>query len=404
MLRSTFLLGFLLAACADGTFSSLPDDPPGAVDAGPDASPTLDASSVGPPDAAPDAARVDAAVPYDSGLPPFVANGQPISAPDKTWTWVPFPDSYCRDGSNAGVAVNFNGSKDDVMIFLEGGGACFDGLSCLANPSTAKQKPGADTGVFDRGNAKNPVKDFNFVYVPYCTGDVHAGTNAEGAVFGVLGTQKFVGRRNMEAYLRRVVPTFPNAKRVLLTGVSAGGFGAASSAVLVQRAFPNVRVTLIDDSGPPMSGKVVAPCLQKQWRDLWGFDQSIIADCGGDCTKPDEFLFDYGLHLAKTFSDRTSGLIETAEDAVISGFFGAGLNDCTGIVLITPVAGADFSKGLVELRDAMKPYPKFGTWFPDGTQHTWLSSDSFYTGAIGDKKLVDWVTDIIAGKASNVGL
>ncbi|HEX5660203.1 MAG TPA: hypothetical protein VFX59_23575 [Polyangiales bacterium] len=52
----------------------------------------------------------------------------------------------------------------------------------------------------------------------------------------------------------------------------------------------------------------------------------------------------------------------------------------------------------------MRPYPNFGTWYPEGTQHTWLYGDSFYTGTIGDKKLVDWGRDILAGKTAHVGL
>ncbi|MET0285489.1 MAG: pectin acetylesterase-family hydrolase [Polyangiales bacterium] len=407
-----------LFACSDEGTAPPPDEqgededdgePMASVDSGrPRLDATIDARTPGV-DSSVDAAKPDAAVVVDaavrdSGLLPFEANGKPIDALAKQWTWVPFPDSYCRDGSNAGVAVNFNGPKDDLMIFLEGGGACFEGLSCLANPTTAQQKPRADVGIFDRTNSANPLRDFNFVYVPYCTGDVHAGTNANAAVPGVLGTQKFVGRLNMEAYLKRVVPTFKTAKRVVLTGISAGGFGAASNAVLVQRAFPDVKVTLIDDSGPPMSSKVVASCLQKQWRELWGLDKSILADCGSDCGNKDDFLFDYALHLAKTYSDRAAGLIETAQDGVISGFFGAGLNNCTGIVLVTPVPGADFQKGLLEFRDAMKAYPNFGTWYPEGTQHTWLSSESYYTGTIGSKKLTDWIADILAGKTAHVGL
>lgn len=381
------------APVVDGSSGALVDA--GAVDAAVEAS-VLDAAR---PDA--DAGAPDAA---DAGLPPFVAKGPPIVAPDRTWTWVPFTDSYCRDGSSAGVAVNFNAARDDLVIFLEGGGACFEGLSCLANPATAQHGPRAATGIFDLQNPKNPLRDFSFVYVPYCTGDVHAGTNAAATVPGVLGTQRFVGRRNMEAYLRRVVPTFPGVKRVLLTGISAGGFGAASNAVLVQRAFPGVKVMLLDDSGPPMSSDVVAPCLQKQWRELWGLDDSILADCGSDCANPDDFLFDFGRHLAATYADRSAGLIETAQDGVISGFFGAGLNDCTGVVLLTPVPGADFSRGLVEFRAALKDYPNFGTWFAPGSQHTWLSSDSLYTGTIGDRKLVDWVAELVAGRSSHVGL
>ncbi|MDB4984958.1 MAG: uncharacterized protein JWN04_136 [Myxococcaceae bacterium] len=350
-----------------------------------------------------DARIVDASA-SDASAPPVVL-GKPFTAPDKTWTWIDFPDSFCRDGSTAGIAVSLNSASDDLMIYLEGGGACFDSLSCLANPTTAPHGgPSANDGVFDRSNALNPVRDMNFVYVPYCSGDVHAGTNPSSMVPGVAGTQKFVGRLNIEAFLKRVVPTFPNAKKVVLTGISAGGFGAAASAVPVQRAFPNIKIALIDDSGPPLSSKYVTPCLQKTWRELWGLDNSMLADCGSDCKNKDDFLLDFALHLAATYSDRKAGLLESAQDGIISGFFGAGMNNCTGIVLLTPIPGDQYQQGLVEFRDAVKAYPNFATFYPPGTQHTWLGGASFYTLTVGGTKLVDWVSNIIADKPiQNVG-
>lgn len=32
------------------------------------------------------------------------------------------------------------------------------------------------SGVFDLANPRNPVADWSFVYVPYCTGDIHSGS------------------------------------------------------------------------------------------------------------------------------------------------------------------------------------------------------------------------------------
>jgi hypothetical protein len=101
-------------------------------------------------------------------MPPFVADGDPITGTDKTWTWIPFPDTQCRDGSPAGVSVNLNSGSNKVMIFLEGGGACFSADTCGSNPAnvpTTAQKPANVTGVFDRANTQNPVGDWNFVYV-----------------------------------------------------------------------------------------------------------------------------------------------------------------------------------------------------------------------------------------------
>jgi len=52
----------------------------------------------------------------------------------------------------------------------------------------------------------NPVADWSYIYVPYCTGDVHGG-NATGSVPGVTGTQDFAGYTNVTQYLARIVPT-----------------------------------------------------------------------------------------------------------------------------------------------------------------------------------------------------
>lgn len=362
----------------------------GAADAaGSDGSPTDGGTGAG------DATVPDATTP-DAGPPPFVATGAPITGADNQWTWVGFPDTYCRDGSQAGIAVNFESASSKVMIFLQGGGACFDPLTCATNPAnvTGQQTPAA-TGVFDRTNAKNPVAGWNFVYVPYCTGDVGMGTNANGSVSGVTGTQKFVGYLNLQSFLNRVVPTFPKPSQVLLTGISAGGFAAAMSAPLVQRAFPSVKVAMVDDSGPPMSDTYLPSCLQDEWRTTWGFDDSVLKECGSACPDPTDYAMDYAKFLATTYPDRMVGLLDSETDSVISGFYGYGNNGCTGS-LLTPVAGATYTAGLENFRSTITPLDaNFGTYFPDGSQHTWIASASLYTETQSGTALIDWFTNIV---------
>jgi hypothetical protein len=299
--------------------------------------------------------------------------------------------------------VNFNDASDKVMIYLEGGGACFEASTCAVNPANTTGMQGGQTqGLFDRSNPENPVKDYNFVYVPYCTGDIHGGTNENGTIAG-LPPQKFVGRKNMEAYLNRIVPTFPSPGHLLLTGISAGGFGAAVNADLVARAFGDVPMTLIDDSGPSMSAQYLPECLQEQWRTLWGFDGSILADCGDACPNPNDYAIDFSKFLASKYPDRASGVIDAVNDSVITLFYGFGLNDCTGS-LATPVPGDQFNAGLLDFREQMKDYPNFYTYFPAGSQHTWISGASVYTEAEDGVRLIDWITAIIDNEpTTNVG-
>jgi hypothetical protein len=332
--------------------------------------------------------------------------GEPIKADDKAWTWIAFPDTHCRDGSTAGVAVSLNSASKKVMIFLEGGGACFDVTTCLTNPANVGAQGAEKTaGVFDRTNAENPVKDWNFVDIPYCTGDVHAGAKDDGSVMGVTGTQHFVGRLNMEAFLRRLVPTFKDVDQVLLTGVSAGGFGAAANNELVQKAFGSIPVTMIDDSGPPMSSQYIPKCLQDEWRTTWGFDNSLLKDCGSDCPDKSDFDIAYTKHVVKALSGkRFAGLVEASGDGVITIFYGYGTNDCTGSFL-TPVPAQTFSDGLLDFRSTiMGETPNFGTYYISSTQHTWIGGPSFYSTTVGGTRMVDWFKNIVEGtSATHVG-
>jgi hypothetical protein len=340
--------------------------------------------------------------------PAFAPDGMPIMAEPNKWTWVAFDAAKCRSGSPAGIGVNPSTDSPNLMIYLEGGGACFDAGTCATNPDSVTMMSPGTAGVFDRTNADNPVKDWSFVYVPYCTGDVHMGANPNGHIDGVMGTQQFVGRLNMEAFMRRVVPTFSTAKQVLLTGISAGGFGAASNASFVQRAFGKIPVTLVDDSGPTMSEMFVPKCLYDAYRTHWGLGQSILRDCGDDCEADGDYAIQFFEHTARAAEGRFSALIESKQDSVIRGFYGIGTNngknDCQGTLFLTSMDAKLFGDGLLDYRERAKHYPGLSTYYPDSTQHTWLGGPSFYTNVTDGVKMVDFVRDVLAGKpAAHVG-
>lgn len=207
--------------------------------------------------------------------------------PPGDWFWVDFPESRCRNDTSTGIGVRY-GSSDKLVIYFEGGGACFNTSTCLLNDSfsnfgalqfMAWAAGIGGGGIFDNTSVDNPVADWNFVYVPYCTGDVHAGDKEDAGVPGVFGAQQFVGYRNVALYLERIVPSFAGASHVLVTGESAGGFGAAFNYDRIADAWPASEVTLLDDSGPPFGDMYLAPCMQKEWRSLWNLDDTIPADC-----------------------------------------------------------------------------------------------------------------------------
>lgn len=334
-------------------------------------------------------------------------DGDELIAQPKQWTWVDIPGARCRDGSSTGIGVRLNPASDKVFIYLEGGGACFNGTTCAISLSGFDSKAfGAwagtvgKLGIFDTYPPSNPVRDWNAVYVPYCTGDVHVGSVSNKAVPGGPSGQEFVGYENINLYLKRLVPTFAHASQVLLTGVSAGGFGAAFNYDRVASAFCPTPVVLLDDSGPPMADPYLAPCLQKQWRDLWDIDQTLPPSCSG-CTGADGGgIVNYASYLSARWPDSRMGLISSTHDSVISTFFGFGHDSC-GVPL--PLSGAQFAAGLADLRDGyLASSGHWSTYFVNSITHTYLIGPGFYTTKVGDKPLTSWVKELIAGQVSNV--
>jgi cysteine-rich repeat protein len=330
-------------------------------------------------------------------------DGEPIEAEEDVWTYVPIEGSICRDGSPTGIMVNPSSTSDDVVVYLEGGGACFNFASCIAgNPDSFDPTDFArEDGLFDRDAADNPLRDFNFVYVPYCTGDVHVGDNAM-KVSGMAGVQEFRGYPNVSRALERVVPTFPNAAQVLLTGVSGGGFGAAGNYEQVQRAFHGVPVILLDDSGPPMGTEQIPTCLQDEWRETWGFDATLLAECGESCPNPDDYVLDLTAHMLSRYPDAVGALISYTTDSVIRTFYGFGRSDCSAIIGSVPEES--YTNGLMDLRDFVDARSAtFGSFYIEGSSHTCLGGDCFYETTIEGVPLTQFVSDLLDGNTSHVG-
>lgn len=339
-------------------------------------------------------------VPYDGCLSDCsewaLATGDPIEPADTlTWEVIEVEGAVCRDGRPASFAINLNPDSDKVLIYLEGGGACFN-ESCDLTAFDIPFVPPPD-GIFNRANERNPVGEWSMVYVPYCTGDVHAGDQPDAVVDGLDGVHQFVGYRNIGLFLERLVPTFRESTQVLLTGISAGGFGAALNYERVQRAFGPIEVALLDDSGPPMRSDVIPTCLQRTWREAWNLEATVLADCGADCPSPDDWAFDLGLHLVRAYPDIRGGLFSNTGDSVIRTFYGFGLNECDPLPLASvPIAA--YREGLLDFRSSvMAEGEAFGTYYQTGIGHTCLRGPCFYTTEVDGVRLTEWVDDILDG-------
>jgi cysteine-rich repeat protein len=406
-------LVLLLAGCAD-------DSDPGAVGGGggtssATATTASSASTGAPPAPFCGDGNVDEGEACDDGndsrfdgcLPDCVVV-EPIEAPSLEWTYIQVIGTSCMDGTTAGFGISPNPDSPNLMIYLEGGGGCFND-SCDTTAFSVPFIPPPD-GIFNRNNPDNPVRDWSMVYVPYCTGDIHGGDNDY-----VLGgqTRHFRGYSNISRYLELWGATFPDATTVLLTGISAGGFGAGLNFPQVADALgPGRQMILIDDSGPPLSSEVIAPCLQQTFREVWGLDRTVLADCGADCADPNDFAMGLLAHVASSYPDARLGVFSNTADLVIRTFMGfgwcGGQHDvCEGTPAVVP-AGV-YEDGLLEMKSAY--LTRASTFlvgqthiqYNFGLNHTVLRSPSFWTTELEGTSVAEWVGAVIEGQIVHVG-
>jgi Pectinacetylesterase len=250
--------------------------------------------------------------------------GAPIDAPNDQWTWVPFPDAVCANGTSTGLGIYPSSTSNRLLFFLMGGGACWDQANCADVPTSLyltgydatsfATDPQRALSVLDRSDPDNPFADYSVVYIPYCTGDVFSGSNV---VTWSGQTFNFVGSLNIIAYLERVVPTFAGVERVVLAGDSAGGFGAGINWWRVQEAFGSTRVDMVDDSGPPLPAPYLSTALAQQFRDTWNMNAALPPGCTA-CPTHFEALFDY---YGATMTGHRGALLSYEDDSIISTFF-----------------------------------------------------------------------------------
>lgn len=168
---------------------------------------------------------------------------------DATWHTVNLGGkSLCSDGSEYFLFVR-KGTSKNVIIHFSGGGACWDDPTCSAPITISAAFMHGDEkdlkafyyptvidffdrfltgGAINKERENNPFKDWNVVFIPYCTGDFHVGNVTTTYKVGNKETEvHHNGRNNTLAALEWVYANFTSPEKILVSGESAGGFASA---------------------------------------------------------------------------------------------------------------------------------------------------------------------------------
>jgi len=313
----------------------------------------------------------------------FAADPFPASVGDGTWQWVDIEGSKCMDGSQTGVFVKYSQQTSTKLgIYMYGGGACFNSITC----DTASQgnHPGAPglTGIFET-RSDNSLTGYNWIAVPYCTGDVHMGDNVASAGGK---SRNFAGHKNLELMMERAVLSFSKVENLIVTGESAGGFGALASYEFLRNHYPAARSVLLDDSGPILDNEALAPCLQSKWRNLWAMNKNLPSDCS--CNNDGGDLVDIWGYLKQKFPKDSFSLVSSVEDGTIGLFFAFGRRQCTALL---PIGYSGLADGLQRLSDTGVP-----VYMIAGNTHTHTGDkDEYYSRTVNNVPLYKWIEQLV---------
>jgi hypothetical protein len=302
-----------------------------------------------------------------------------------TFEWTPVSGMACADGSATGVALS-RGSGD-VLVFLNGGGACWGDGPCDASTPRRFDRSDFELArglllpgtILDRELPGNPFAGWTMVFVPYCTGDVHAGDRDGVDHGGVLWDHR--GRRNLQAALELVATTLPTPPRAVLAGSSAGGFGALLGYDVLRGHWPEeggTTAALLDDSGPTFVGTAISSSLRDAWWDAWNLTSTVSPRCP-DCR--DDLSAVWTALSAAHPSDRFA-LLSSTWDATMRGFFGG-------------LTGDEYATPLGALALQLDALPHARTFRVTGTAHPLLLRPSAH--ATGDTTLLEWLSGFAAG-------
>lgn len=186
---------------------------------------------------------------------------------------------------------------------MQGGGVCSNPITCLAGAdsftfddfckatdSTTSGVTKLTAGIWNR-NPDSQVSLYNHVYIPYCSGDLHAGDKQ-------TGSNQFKGWSNSKKFFElisgKIITDIETKqvgtpiRKVVLSGFSAGGYGAVLNLPQLQTALRaanrSVQVTLVNDSAPffnnvDTSGnpQLWSSCLQQALNDRYGYANTFLA-------------------------------------------------------------------------------------------------------------------------------
>ena len=297
------------------------------------------------------------------------------------------------------------GTVNKLLVYYQGGGACWEQLTCSfpscdtnVNPSGSDNPNSATTGFASIANPSNPFRDWNIVFVPYCSCDVHFGDAAQDYPLHV----EHRGYQNSRVVEKWAREHFVNPEVVFVTGSSAGAYGAWFHAPLLHGVWPASQFDVLADAG---NGVITQSFLDTYFPN-WNFAANlppeipqlaiVLANGSG--------IPGYTEVIADHFPETRWAHYATAYDGGMSGqtgFYNLMLNGNNPIFSFTWWQGSCAFHSVMRAQavatSAAVPN-NYRYYIGTGSRHTMWGSNKVYTDTTGGvPTLVSWINAMLDG-------
>jgi len=359
-----------------------------------------------------------------------------------------------KDGGTTDEEYAFfvkGGDTNNLVVFFEGGGACWSKATCITAPTCFQEVTSSverfnefeqgiwtdedgeaidtETGIF-LDSEDNPFAGWNFVYISYCTGDIHIG--AQDTDYALLWDRdprivQHRGAVNFQLVLKYLIKNINNAPdKIFVTGSSAGSYGAMVHFPHIKAAFPESSMYVLGDAGCGESSSA----FREETSILWNPQH------------PAEYISEFGyidysvmswadiISIGASYYPNDRFVQYTTEaDAIQAFFYGRGLDydklpllpdwrwldplelqifaqkfyDESDPELLDFWTGAWANNMKVNRKNIRKQNKNYKCYIGDGDRHTIMYSPEFYTeasadglnGSVTGKPFLEWVNEML---------
>jgi Pectinacetylesterase len=306
----------------------------------------------------------------------------------------PGGDTSCARGGPYSFFVRKTNSNK-LLIYFEGGGSCYDAKTCKVgadyfddsiDPASSSDNPSLKTtGVFALDDDHNPFKDYNFLFISYCTGDAFVGTKQVSfSDKGKSFTVNQVGFTNTQSALGWAHQNFSNPESIFVIGCSAGVVGSFFNAPYMLEQYPDIPFTLIGDSGGgfidgPVSYLEEAGALDVLPAWLPQYLNLVVND-----TIQTRLFF---VIPPLAYPNARFGLLDTLGDSVQSEIIARFNKKLT------------FKQVLQSNLDSIRAdVPDFYSYTGPGNYHCITMDPEYYKYTVNGTKLSDWIANLANGQ------